>query len=273
MKRQLHLEEFFTINKAKKNEIVLAKEEQIIREPLDNLLDLLVIENDIISSLSKIASSSITLILTNAPCKEKDNYVKEQETIIKEIHRILTDDGSVCWCICESNMKEDKLLPLDIIFFQIFYNMGMTLKNRIVWRNNTYPNAKYNLILWFSKSEKSVFNLDSIRVPSKYPGKLHYKGKKIGKPSGNPLGKNPSDVWIDLDLGEAEGQLPACYIERCIEAFTNIDDTVLDVFCDNGLILSTCIKKKRKAKGIVHSSKFDLIKEYIFTLSYLFIYI
>ncbi len=32
-------------------------------------------------------------------------------------------------------------------------------------------------------------------VPAKYPGKLHFKGDKKGLPSGNPLGKNPSDIW------------------------------------------------------------------------------
>ena len=36
-----------------------------------------------------------------------------------------------------------------------------------------------------------------IRVPSKYPGKKHFKGPTDqAKLSGNPLGKNPGDVWI-----------------------------------------------------------------------------
>ena len=46
-----------------------------------------------------------------------------------------------------------------------------------------------------TKGDEYIFNLDSVRVPSKYPGKLHYKGEKKGLPSGNPLGKNPSDLW------------------------------------------------------------------------------
>lgn len=32
-------------------------------------------------------------------------------------------------------------------------------------------------------------------MPSKYPGKKYFKGPKVGQLSGNPLGKNPSDVW------------------------------------------------------------------------------
>lgn len=34
-----------------------------------------------------------------------------------------------------------------------------------------------------------------VHVPVKYPGKRHYKGPNRGKPSSNPLGKNPSDIW------------------------------------------------------------------------------
>jgi hypothetical protein len=31
-----------------------------------------------------------------------------------------------------------------------------------------------------------TFNLDPVRIAAKYPGKRHFKGKNIGKPSGNP---------------------------------------------------------------------------------------
>jgi len=34
-----------------------------------------------------------------------------------------------------------------------------------------------------------------MRVPQKYPGKKSYKGEKREQYSGNPLGKNPSDIW------------------------------------------------------------------------------
>ncbi len=50
-------------------------------------------------------------------------------------------------------------------------------------------------MLWFTKGDEYTFNLDPVRVPSKYPGKTHFQGPKKGQPSGNPLGKNPSDVW------------------------------------------------------------------------------
>ena len=49
--------------------------------------------------------------------------------------------------------------------------------------------------MWYSKSDSYTFNLDDVRVPAKYPGKTYYKGEKKGQISGNPKGKNPSDIW------------------------------------------------------------------------------
>ena len=54
--------------------------------------------------------------------------------------------------------------------------------------------GRYETIFGLLKSDKFIFNLDDVRVASKYPGKRHYKGPNKGKPSGNPKGKNPSDI-------------------------------------------------------------------------------
>ena len=43
---------------------------------------------------------------------------------------------------------------------------------------------------------KYYFDVDLIRVPSKYPHKKAFKGPRRGQLSGNPLGKNPGDVWV-----------------------------------------------------------------------------
>lgn len=85
--------------------------------------------------------------------------------------------------------------------YQIFKKQRLKLRNRIVWHFGHGLHAskrfsgRYETILWFSKTDNYIFNLDSVRVPAKYPGKRHFKGPKKGQPSGNPLGKNPSDIW------------------------------------------------------------------------------
>jgi len=36
--------------------------------------------------------------------------------------------------------------------------------------------GRHETILWFTKTENYTFNLDPVRVPSKYPEKKHFKG-------------------------------------------------------------------------------------------------
>ena len=77
----------------------------------------------------------------------------------------------------------------------------MSMRNRIVWHFGHGLHAsrrfsgRYEVIMWFTKSDDYTFNLDAVRVPQKYPQKKHFKGPRRGELSGNPLGKNPGDVW------------------------------------------------------------------------------
>ena len=90
---------------------------------------------------------------------------------------------------------------MDIFYYPVFKKLGMKSHNWIIWRfghglhSSKRFSGQYETILWFTKPDDYIFNLDAVRVPSKYPGKRHLKGPNKGKPSGNPLGKNPSDVW------------------------------------------------------------------------------
>ena len=107
-----------------------------------------------------------------------------------------------------------------------------------------------------------------MRVPSKYPGKRHYKGPNIGKPSGNPNGKNPSDVWEILardwetalwDIPNVKAnhpektahpcQFPVELVERCVLALTNEDDWVFDPYAGVGASLLAAIMRNRRAMG------------------------
>jgi adenine-specific DNA-methyltransferase len=113
-----------------------------------------------------------------------------------------------------------------------------------------------------------VFNLDPVRVPAKYPGKRHFKGKNRGQPSGNPLGKNPSDVWSIVvsdwqrqiwDIPNVKAnhpektvhpcQFPVELVERCVLALTNEGEWVYDPYCGVGSALIAAIKHNRRAVG------------------------
>lgn len=171
-------------------------------------------------------------------------------------------------------VEKGEVYPLDIYYYPIFKNLGLSLRNRIIWHfghglhTSKRFSGRYETILWFTKSEQYTFNLNPVRVPSKYPGKRHYKGPNIGKPSGNPLGKNPSDVWegLDEEWGEAfwdipnvksnhpektvhPCQFPVELVERCVLALTNENDWVFDPFAGVGSSLIAAIKQHRRAMG------------------------
>src|SRR2546422_5461722 len=211
--------------------------------------------------LKDLPSKFASLVITSPPYnlgKEYERktalqlYLKEQALLANELIRVLKDSGSICWQV--GNFVEDgEVFPLDVFFYGIFTDRGMKLRNRIIWHFGHGLHAsrrfsgRYETLLWFTKTDDYVFNLDSVRVASKYPGKTHYKGPNRGTPSGNPLGKNPSDVWEIVSREWEDGwieipnvkanhpektehpcQFPVELIERCVLALTNEGDWVLD---------------------------------------------
>ena len=95
--------------------------------------------------------------------------------------------------------------------------------------------GRYETISWWMKTDDYTWNLDPIRTPAKYPGKRHFKGANIGKLSGNPKGKNPSDVWEfpNVKHNHPEKTMHPCQflvelVERLVLSMTNVGDTVFD---------------------------------------------
>ena len=237
---------------------------------------------DVSRFLATIPDESISLVITSPPYNlgkdyedrvSIEQYLETQSQIIRELYRVLKSDGSICWQV--GNFVQDgEVFPLDILYYRIFKNLNLYLRNRIVWHFGHGLHAskrfsgRYETILWFTKSDKYTFNLDDVRVPSKYPGKRHYKGPNIGKPSGNPLGKNPSDVWEVLlkdweealwDIPNVKSnhpektnhpcQYPVELVERCVLALTNEDEWVLDPYTGVGSSLIGALMHNRRAAG------------------------
>jgi adenine-specific DNA-methyltransferase len=93
-------------------------------------------------------------------------------------------------------------------------------------------------------------------VPQKYPGKKHFKGPNRGAYSGNPLGKNPSDVW-DIPNVKANHvektahpcQFPVALVQRLVVSMTNEGDLVFDPFMGVGTTAIAAIINGRRAAG------------------------
>jgi len=260
--------------------------------------DFQVLNGDSLKVLKSIEDSKFDLIITSPPYnvgksyETKTNiekYLETQEEIINELVRTLSERGNLCWQV-GNYIHKGEVFPLDIFYYQIFKKHGLKLRNRIIWYFGHGLHAKkrfsgrYETILWFSKTDNYIFNLDDVRVPSKYPGKRHFKGDKKGQVSGNPLGKNPSDIWEIVikdwektlwnipnvksnhpEKTEHPAQFPVELVERCILALTNKNSWVLDPFAGVGSSIIAALKNERNVIGIEKEVKYcNIAKQRIY---------
>jgi len=245
--------------------------------------DILLINNDIEDVIGNIPKNTINLIISSPPYnigkpyekkKKFNEYLEWNKCIINKLIECLSDKGSLCWEI-GNYVKDGEVFPLDYYFYEIFKEFNLKLRNRIIWNYGHGYHAsrkfsgRYEILLWFTKTDDYIFNLDNVREPQKYPGKIAYKGKKKGKPSGNPKGKNPSDVWSiiqndwDREIWYIPNvkarhvektihtcQFPIALIERLILALTNKNDIVFDPFVGVGSSMIAAIKNNRNVIGV-----------------------
>ena len=240
-----------------------------------------------------LSSGAIKLIITSPPYNigkayetrtSIDEYIRNLKPLLAEFVRILSDNGSLCWQT-GNFVDHGEIFPLDIYFYPYFKQLGLHLRNRIIWHFghglhcSKRFSGRYETILWFTKSDEYTFNLDDVRIPSKYPGKRYFKGEKKGQISGNPKGKNPEDVWEmtlerliddwDAQIWEIPNvknnhpekvdhpcQFPVELVERCVLALTNKNDIVYDPFCGVGSSLIAALKNNRQAYGTEWEPKY-----------------
>lgn len=268
-----------------------------IAEQFDPNAEIVLYHGDVNDYLATLPDGSVKLIVTSPPYnlgKEYETkvgieqYLETQEAVIAELIRVLHNEGSICWQV-GNFVQNGEVFPLDIFYYDMFKRHNLYLRNRMIWhfRHGLHASkrfsGRYETLLWFTKSETYTFNLDDVRVPSKYPGKRHYKGKKKGQPSGNPKGKNPSDIWdiVARDWDEAfwdipnvksnhpektehPCQFPIELVERCVLALTNKDDWVFDPYAGVGSSLIAAVKRGRRAMGSEKEANYiDITKERI----------
>jgi adenine-specific DNA-methyltransferase len=198
-----------------------------------------------------------------------DASLSGQAQVISECARVLHDRGSICWQV-GNHVAAGEVVPLDIAVYGLFKSHGLKLRNRIVWHFehglhcSRRLSGRYETILWFTRAGDYTFNLDAIRVPAKYPAKKHFKGPRLGQLSGNPLGKNPGDVWIipnvknnHVEKTTHPCQFPVELVERLVLALTDPGDSVLDPFMGVGSSVIAALKHGRRGLGC------DTAQEYV----------
>ena len=268
----------------------LFTEEKKISEAYSESADIVFALGDSLETLLQCPDGFASLIITSPPYNigkeyesqtRLDHYLEQLLPILKELVRVLSPQGSLCWQV-GNYVDKGEVFPLDIYFYPLFKDLGLQLRNRIIWtfehglHCSVRLSGRYETLLWFTKTEEYTFNLDPIRVPSKYPGKTNFRpGPKYGLPSGNPLGKNPSDVWQfmaneweiglwnipNVKANHPEKTLHPCQfpielVERCVLGLTAKGGWVLDPFSGVGSALLAAVRHDRRAMGCEREVKY-----------------
>lgn len=232
--------------------------------------NVVVFPGDCLDLLKSIPDESLQLVVTSPPYnigKEYEKrlkleiYLEHQTTVIRECVRCLSPRGSICWQV-GNYVDNGSIIPLDTVLYPIFKDLGLKLRNRIIWHFEhglhcaRRFSGRYETIIWFTKGDNYLFNLDPIRIPQKYPGKKYFKGPKVGEYSSNPLGKNPGDIWIipnvksnHIEKTDHPCQFPVELIERLVLSMTNGNDWVFDPFLGTGTSVIAAIRHKRRGAG------------------------
>ena len=227
--------------------------------------------------MKKLPDKSVDLVVTSPPyCMGKayedphddiETFRQQHVSTFDDLYRILKPGGSVCWQV-GYHVSDKCVIPLDYVVYDIFTTESakreypFILRNRIIWtfghglNSTTRFSGRHEIILWFTKGEQRIFNLDEVRVPQKYPGKRSYKGPHKGELSGNPFGKNPSDVWEipnvkakHIEKTEHPCQFPVAIPQRLIRALAPVDGLVLDPFMGSGTTGVSAVFEGRRFVG------------------------
>jgi len=231
---------------------------------------IVVFPGDCMELLKTIPNESLQLVVTSPPYnigkeyeKQLDlkTYLDQQAAVIRECVRCLSPCGSICWQV-GNYVDKGSIIPLDTVLYPIFSNLGLRMRNRIIWHFehgmhcSRRFSGRYETIIWFTKTDNYIYNLNPVRVPQKYPGKKYFRGPNAGKYSCNPLGKNPGDVWVipnvksnHVEKTDHPCQFPVELIERLVLSMTNEGDWVFDPFLGTGTSIIAAIRHNRRGAG------------------------
>jgi adenine-specific DNA-methyltransferase len=243
--------------------------------------DVSLYHGDTMDLLRELPDEAVQLAITSPPYniakqyerKERlspEQYLAGQAAVIAECVRVLRPGGSLCWQV-GNHVVDGRILPIDILLYPAFAcHSSLALRNRIVWHFehglhcNRRFSGRYEVLLWFTKGDSYAFDLDPIRVPQKYPGKRAWKGTRVGEYTGNPLGKNPGDVWVfpNVKANHIEKTIHPCQfpielVERFLLSTTVQGDLILDPYMGVGTVACAAVLHRRRAVGA------EIVAEYI----------
>lgn len=219
--------------------------------------------DDCFNIFPSISDNSIDLILTDPPYligqdKEWDKDFDIEKAII-ECKRILKLNGNIILFQGWSNVCQTKQL-LD----QYFTCQDWIIYDRIKGRGGKkHLVSTREDILWYSNGDSYTFN--------KIPSTIKKKTGGLGMKNGCEF-RALSNVWTDIspivpwskERVAHPTQKPLQLMERCVQLWSNEDETVLDFAMGSGSTGVACKNLNRNFIGIEKKKEyFDIAKERI----------
>ena len=168
----------------------------------------LVLNMDCQKLLSKLPDKSVQLIVCDPPYNimladwdRHEEYIEWASNWIRESERVLKDSGNMVIFGGLQYQGEAGSGDLLSIIEHMRKKSNMLLVNMIIWN---YPNGmsarrffanRHEEIIWFAKSKKYYFDLDSVREPYDEKTKELYKRDKRLNVNSIDKGRNPTNVW------------------------------------------------------------------------------
>lgn len=231
----------------------------------------MLVNGDCIKYLKTLKDNSIDLILTDPPYfigfdggkgwdsqwKTESDYLIWCKTWTEECYRVLKPNRIFA---VFGTLKTDTFIKYKLEILNKINNFHG--QNELIWSYNWGGRSKENFArkheyVWcYSKGKKFLFNADNVRVERK---------QKINIRTGEAFAKGtiPTCVWEKNNhtcskeyVNWHPTQKPLFILERMIEAYTNKNDTVLDIFSGSGSTMIATNMTNRNFLGC------ELSKEY-----------
>ena len=162
------------------------------------------------------------------------SYLAFMAPRLVQMHRSLKPTGSL-YLHCDPNASYYLRILLDNIFGKKHY------QNEFIWyyggggASTKRWGRKHDVILFYSKSMKWTFNMDTVRTPHKWDkGQLRADGSKRslnkGKIANDVFEHHGVMPWAKERTGY-DTQKPLALLDRIIKASSNEGDLVMDPFC------------------------------------------
>jgi len=238
-----------------------------------------ILSMDCLDLLGRLPDNSVQLIICDPPYNilmadwdQHSDYITWAKQWLAESHRVLCDTGNFVIFGGLQYQGEAGSGDLLSIISEVRSQQLFNLVNLIIWYYQNGMGAhrffanRHEELVWFTKTNKYFFDLDSVREPFDAEVKRAYMRDKRLRLESIEKGRNPTNVWR---IGRLQGnslervghptQKPRAIIERLIKSLSYEGSVVVDFFAGSAVTSRVAIEHGR------HSISSDIdtgIKEY-----------